>query len=132
MNDKVKEENKTPEVKPKVILLIGQADEMQIAAWKKMWGDVYEIQVGDHVCYVKGFDRTTMKYALSQLKMKVNTETKEVQMDMEKMLEVGEIGLQNCWIGGSEEIKTNDRLWVAAAMQVGELFELAETKLKKL
>jgi len=114
------------------VVLIGKATEQQIEAWKKMWGDVYEIQVADHVCYVKSFDRTTMKYALSQLKMKVNTETKEVQMDMEKMLEIGEIGLQNCWIGGSDEIKTNDRLFVAAAMQVGELFELAETKLKKL
>ena len=114
------------------VVFIGKATEQQIEAWKKMWGDVYEIQVADHVCYVKSFDRTTMKYALSQLKMKVNTETKEVQMDMEKMLEIGEIGLQNCWIGGSDEIKTNDRLFVAAAMQVGELFELAETKLKKL
>lgn len=113
-------------------VVFGKATDLQVEAWKKMFGDVYEIQVADHFCYVKAFDRTTMKYALSQLKMKVNTETKEVQMDMEKMLEIGEIGLQNCWIGGSEEIKTKDRLWVAAAMQVGELFELAETKLKKL
>jgi hypothetical protein len=112
----------------------GKASDEQIAAWKKMHGEgnIWEIEVEGNFCYVKGFDRQTMKLALSQLKMKINTEKKETEIDMQKMLEIGEIGLQNGWLGGSEEIKQNDRLWIAASMQVGELFDLAETKLKKL
>jgi hypothetical protein len=112
--------------------LIGAASEEQIAAWKKIYGEVYSVEVEGHVCYVKQFTRETMKYALSRLKIRIDGESKEAVMDMEKMLEIGEIGLQHGFIGGSEEIKTNDRLWLSAAMQVGELFSLAETRLKKL
>lgn len=110
----------------------GKASDEQIEAFKKMYGDVYEIQVEGHFCYVKGFDRTTMKLALSRMKMKIDIDKKETEIDMEKMLEIGEIGLQNGWLAGSEDIKQKDRLWIAASMQVGELFDLAETSLKKL
>lgn len=112
--------------------LIGQATEAQISAWRNMYGDVYEITIGEHIGYVRGFDRATMKFALSQMSVKVDTETRQAEVSMAKMIDIGEIGLQNCWLGGSEEIKTNDRMFVAAAMQVGELFDIAEAKLKKL
>ncbi len=113
--------------------LIGQATEDQIAAWKNMHKQgVYAIEVEGHVVYIKGFDRQTMKYALSQLRIKIDTESKVAELNMEQMVEIGEIGLQNGWIGGSEEIRTNDRLWTAAALQVGELFEIAEANIKKL
>ena len=110
----------------------GKATADQIAAWKKMHGDVYEVTVGGKFCYVRGFDRVTMKLCLSQMKMKIDTETKSTEIDMQKMLEIGEIGLQNCWLGGSEDIKAIDNLWIAASMQVGSLFDFAEADLKKL
>lgn len=112
--------------------LTGQATPDQIAAWKKLHGDVYEITVDNHVGYVRGFDRATMKFALSQLKIKLDKDSQGAEVSVEKMIELGEIGLKNCWIGGSEEILGNDRLFMAAALQVGELFEIAETTLKKL
>jgi len=112
--------------------LTGQATDEQIAAWKKIHGDVYSIEVEEHICYVKGFTREAMKYALSQLKVRIDTSTNSAEMDVEKMLAIGEVGLQNCFIGGSEAIKTNDRLWLSACMQMGELFEVAEAKIKKL
>jgi hypothetical protein len=112
--------------------LIGAATEEQIAAWKNIYGEVYSIEVEGHVCYLKKFTRETMKYALSRLKIRIDSESNEAVMDMEKMLEIGEIGLQHGWIDGSEEIKTNDRMWVVAALQAAELFSLAETRLKKL
>lgn len=112
--------------------LTGQANPDQIAAWKKLHGDVYEITVDDHVGYVRGFDRATMKFALSQLKIKLDKDSQGAEVSVEKMIELGEIGLKNCWIGGSEEILSNDRMFMAAALQVGELFEIAETTLKKL
>jgi len=110
----------------------GKATEEQIAVWKKTYKDVYQIKVGEHYCYIRDFDRETMKYALSQLNMKVNTEKKEAEIDMEKIVNIGEIALQNCWLGGDEEIKNNARLWVSASMQAGELFNVEETELKKL
>ena len=113
-------------------LRIGVATDEQIATWKKLHGDVFCITVKNHVCYLKGFDRKTMKYILSQLKVKVNTESKQAEMDMERIFEIGEIGLQNSWLGGSEEIRQKDELWVAAAMQAGELFQMVETHLEKL
>lgn len=103
----------------------------RIAAWKKLHGDVYEITVDGHTGYVRGFDRNTMKFALSQLKFKLGADS-TAEVSVEKMIELGEIGLKNCWLGGDEEIKNNDRLFMAAALQVGELFEIAETALKKL
>lgn len=111
---------------------IGEAIESQIAAWKNMYGEVFEIAIEGHVGYVRGFDRATMKFALSQLKINVNTETRSAEMDFQKIIEIGEIGLKNCWLGGSEEILKNDRLYISAAMQVGELFDIAEVNLKKL
>ena len=112
--------------------LIGAATDEQIAAWKSMYGNVYSVEVGGHICYVKGFSRETIKYALSRLKIRIDSDTNEAVIDVEKMIEIGEIGLQNGFIAGSEEIKTNDELWIAVAMQVGELFNVAEAKLKKL
>lgn len=109
----------------------GKATEEQIQAWKKMWGEVTEIKVKEHFCYLKPLTRTVMKLGLGQLSIKVNTESSEAEMDMGKIIELGEIVLQNCWLGGSEEFQNNDVLWVNAAMQAGELFELAETSLKK-
>lgn len=103
----------------------------QIAAWKKLYGDVYEITVDGRTGYVRGFDRNTMKFALSQLKFKLGADS-SAEVSVEKMIELGEIGLQNCWLGGDDEILNNDRLFMAAALQVGELFEIAETALKKL
>lgn len=110
--------------------LIGEVAENQIAVWKKQHKDVFSIEVEGHIGYVRGFDRATMKYALSQLSIKAND--KEQTISAEKIINIGEIGLTNCWLGGSDEILTNDRLFIAAAMQVGELFDFAETKLKKL
>ena len=110
----------------------GKATEEQIAAWKKLYGEVFEIEVRGKFCYLRGFDRATMKLALSQLNVKINTEDQSADFDMNKTIEIGEIGLQNCWLYGAEEIKNNDGLWIAASLQAGSLFNLEETKLKKL
>lgn len=114
--------------------LIGQATDEQIATWKKMYGEVYQVTVKGHVCYVKPFDRATMKCALSLLKVKIDPAAgdSEMELDMEKIIEIGEVGLQNCFIGGSEAILQQDNLFIAAAMEVGQMFDLAESDLKKL
>ncbi|MCL2245851.1 MAG: hypothetical protein FWC10_01920 [Lentimicrobiaceae bacterium] len=116
--------------------IAGKATLEQIEIWKKQYGEVYEIEVEGHYGYIREFDRETMKYALSQLKIKVDADKKDeknvTEIDMEKIVNIGEIGLQNCWLGGDELLRTNGRLSIAASMIVGELFDIAEGNLKKL
>ena len=112
--------------------LIGEVTPEQIEAWKKQYKNVYSIEVEGHVCYVKDYTREAMRFALSQLKFQIDTSTNSATMDMEKIINLGEIGLENCWLGGSEEIKQNAKMWTAAAVQMGELFDFADAKLKKL
>ena len=108
-----------------------KATEEQIQAWKNSWkGDVYELEIEGKYCYIRSFDRATMKCVLSNLTMKVSGEGAEI--DAGKILDIGAIGLENCWLDGDKEILSDDRLYIAACMQVGELFNIAETKLKKV
>lgn len=112
-------------------ILEGKASDEQIAAWKKMWGEVYEIEVSGHYCYLRKFDRATLKLGLSQMSMDINAQTKQAKMDMGKIIDMGEVALQNCMIASEDVIETNDSLWIGAAMQAGELFDFAEASLKK-
>ena len=109
--------------------LIGQATLEQIKAWIVKYSEVNEIAVGGHVCYLKPMDRKTIGYALSQLDITVGDEAK---MNLGQLVRIGEVAMLNCWIGGSEEIKKNDNLFVAASMKAGELLSFKEATLKKL
>lgn len=40
--------------------------------------------------------------------------------------------LENCWLGGDEEIKTNDRLFMGAVGVVGDLISVETATLEKL
>jgi len=110
----------------------GKATEEQIAVWRKTHKEVHEIEVKGHYGYVHGFNRETLKYMLSQLSMKIDAEKKSAEFDMEKIVNIGEVGLQHCWLGGSSEIHTDDNLWIGAAMQVGMLINITEGSIKKL
>jgi len=109
--------------------LIGQVNQEQINAWKAKYSEVNAIEVDGHICYLKPLDRKTIGYALSQLDITIGDETK---MNLGQMVRIGEVAMQNCWIGGSEDLKKRDDLFVAAAMKAGELLNLKEATLKKL
>lgn len=47
-------------------------------------------------------------------------------------LKMNEDLLTNCWIGGDATIKTDDDLFFAAAIKIGESIKIAEATLKKL
>ena len=97
--------------------LIGLATPEQIAEWKKTHGDVYAILAGEHICYVKKPNRATLSY--------VSTESATDPLGAMETL------LDNCWIDGSEAIKTDDALFLAAAGQLNGLIEVAQAKLVK-
>lgn len=90
----------------------------QIEAWKKQHGDIYEIIVEDKKCYLKSPDRKTLSYAMT--------------VGQNKPIELAEAILNNCWLGGDEEIKLNDQYFFAAASKIDELIQLKQAEIKKL
>ena len=89
-----------------------------IDAWKKKHGDIFRLKVEDKVCYLRTPDRKTMSFAAS-------VATKDP-------LKFNEILLSNCWLGGDEEIKTQDDLFLAASSKIAEIIQIKEAGLEKL
>lgn len=90
----------------------------QIDAWKKQYGDIYAIKVDGKTAYLKKPDRKTLSFA-----------SVAGQKDPMKF---NEIILENCFIGGDEEIKQDDSLFLAASAKIVELIEVKEAELVKL
>ncbi|TCI93677.1 hypothetical protein [Tenacibaculum sp. M341] len=89
----------------------------QINNWKQQHGDVFEISVDEAKGYLKKPDRKTLSYAMT------NAQTNP--------LGFAEVIMENCWLGGDEEIKVNDGYFLAAAGQIDKLIEIKEAELKK-
>ena len=90
----------------------------QIQEWKSKHGDMWRLKIEDKECYLKTPDRKTLSYASS-------TATKDP-------LKFNEIILKNSWLGGDEEIKTHDSLFLAASSKIAEIIEVKEAELEKL
>jgi len=95
-----------------------KATKEQIAAWKKKHGEVFLVTVEDKTAYLHKPDRKTIAYAMSK-----------VQDDP---LSFSEIILQNCWLTGDEELKTNDDYFLAVSAQLDKLVEVKQAEIKKL
>ena len=93
-------------------------NQSQIDAWKKKHGDIFKLIIEDKVCYLKTPDRKTLSFASS-------IATKDP-------LKFNEVILNNCWLAGDEEIKTNDIYFLSAASKLSEIIEVKEADLKKL
>ena len=92
----------------------------QIKEWKEKHLDVYQIEIPEDnkVCYLRKPTRTELSYGSkvgAQDPMKFN----------EHILNV-------CWLGGDEEIKTNDSLFLAVSTQLEEVLAFKKAELKKL
>jgi hypothetical protein len=102
----------------KDLTLSGAATAEQIAAWKRLYGDVFQITVEDKVCYLKRPDRATMSAC--------STFAEKDEMRLNEVL------IENCWLGGDEEVKTNDRYFLPVIQQLGELLRFGTAEIKKL
>jgi hypothetical protein len=92
----------------------------QIAEWKATHLDVYKIEIPEDnkVCYLRKPTRQELSYASTagtQDPMKFNEQI-----------------LKNCWLGGDEEIKTNDSLFLAVSTQLDKVLEFKKAELEKL
>lgn len=95
-----------------------------IEAWKTLHGEVHELTVKAddegkdlYKCWLKKPDRKIIAAATS--------------LGANNPIKVGEMILNNCWLGGDEVIKTNDDLFLAAVSQTGGLIKIREAELKK-
>jgi hypothetical protein len=88
-------------------LLIGQATAEQIKEWKEQYGQVFKYEVDGKVCYLRTVDRNVYTLAVS----KISTSPAKFS----------EIILSNIWLGGDEELKTNDQYYFGLIDFIEEL-----------
>lgn len=98
--------------------LVGQATPEQIEAWKRQHGDIYAVECGDSICYLKKPSRKALGYA--SYASKTNP------------LNFNETILNDCWLGGDESIKTDDAKFLGVSQTLGQLIEVKEAEIKKL
>lgn len=98
--------------------LIGQVSQEQIDAWKAEYKTVWALKVDGRVAYIKKPDRKTLGYASTA--------------GAKDPMKFNEILMKECFIGGDEEIKTDDDLFLAASSQLAQIIEVKEAELEKL
>ncbi len=97
---------------------LGQATDEQLSQWRAKYGEIYAIKVDGHICYLRKPDRKILSYAGT--------------VGTKDPIKFNELLLQNCWLGGSEDIKTNDELFLGASAKLSELIQVKEAELVKL
>ncbi|MGI6718980.1 MAG: hypothetical protein ACOX4D_07615 [Bacteroidales bacterium] len=98
--------------------LIGTVSDEQIQTWKSMHGKIYAIEVDDSICYLKRPDRKTLSAAAA--------------IGQSDPIKFAEIMLDNCWLGGDPEIKTDDVKFLGASSKLDSLVQVAAANLKEL
>ena len=111
-----------PEIKHQEI---GKATEEQLDAWKKE----YEAQGPIKIVTLKvSENETSFGYLKPPSRLVI---AKAMSMFAEKQLiECGTFILNNCWLGGDERMRTNDKMNIAAATYANGTIEFMEGDLK--
>ena len=94
------------------------ATKEQIDGWKEKHKDVFRIEVEGKACYLKKPGRKALGYASMAGK--------------ENPLKFNEVMLNDCWLAGDEEIKTDDGLFLSISPKLSELIEVKSAELEKL
>jgi hypothetical protein len=91
----------------------------QIDAWKKKHGDIFKIAFEDgKEVFIKKPDRKTLSYAMT--KAQTNP------------LGFAEVILNNCFLGGDADVKTDDDYFLGASAQLEQVMEVKSAEIKKL
>lgn len=94
----------------------------QVEVWKNKHSKVYRVDIVDgedtHIGYFKRPDFATIK-AITKV-----SKTDEV--------EAGKVMFDNCWLGGSEELRNDAVLFMAVQVQLGKLVNGCMGSLKNL
>lgn len=90
----------------------------QIESWKKKHGDVFEVNVDGKTAYLKKPDRKVLGAASV--------------LGKDDPMKYNETLLENCWLGGDEEIKTDDSLFLGVSSVLAEIIEIKKAEIKKI
>lgn len=88
----------------------------QIKEWKAKYGDLFEVTVEGKTCILRKPNRKDLSYS-------------SVVKDPIKM---SETLLNRLWLGGDEEIKTDDELFMATVNVMEDVLKVKEAEIKKL
>ena len=88
-----------------------KATKEQIAQWKKKHGKVYKIEVDGKRCYLKKPSRQA-------------TSLHMYHVSQDNLMKAYEVLLENCWLEGDEEIKTDTDLFLSVKPRFQNLYEL--------
>ena len=98
--------------------LNGEATPEQIAEWKKKYGEIFQITADDKAGYIRAPKRSEVGIATSYQATNPFKSTEFI--------------LQNCWLGGADELISEDKYFYGLNAQLMDVIEVAETKIKKL
>lgn len=90
-----------------------------IQGWKEKYKTVHKLIIEDKIAYLRKPDRRTLSLAMTKI-------------SKGDIIGGSEAILENCWLGGDTEIKTDDDLFMAAVSKVGDLIQVKEAELEKL
>lgn len=91
----------------------------QIEGWKEKYKTVNKLTIEGKTAYLRKPDRRTLSLAMTKI-------------SKGDIMGGSEAILENCWLGGDTEIKTDDDLFMAAVSKVGDLIQVKEAELEKL
>lgn len=94
------------------------ADNKQITEWKEKYGGVYEIPVEDKVAYLREPKMKDFKRAFTAMQNSGD-------------MAFGEEMINQLFIGGDEEIKTDDAYFLPARKEMKEFFNFDEPEIVK-
>ena len=98
---------------------MAKVDQKQIDAWKKKHGDIFKIDFEDgKEVFLKKPDRKVL--SLSMTKAQTNP------------LGFAEVILNNCFLGGDADVKTDDDYFLGASAQLEKVMEVKSAEIKKL
>ena len=84
---------------------------------------VYELEVEGKKCLLSEIDLKTLEIVLGYL---------GAMNGRPQMITAGSIILENCWVSGDEELKTDDKYKAAACIAACGLVEVKQSTLKKI
>lgn len=91
----------------------------QIAEWKEKYGKIYQLTAEDgSTCVIRKPDRKVLSHATA--------------IAGNDPIKFNEIVLNDCWLGGDEDMREDDAKFMAISGQLGGIIEIAEVELKKL
>lgn len=99
---------------------VKEVTQEQIDAWKKKHGDVIEFTdpaTGDK-CYLSKPSRKVLSFALTEAQ--------------NNPLGLVEAILENCWLGGNEDLKKDDAFVLGINSKIDQLVQIKTLEIKKL